>query len=163
MKKINIMFVPTPREYANSLDIKTIYELLYSQLMQNNFISFNKKNIKDKKFDLELYEKSFDSASRKSNISCIKRTNNLFLKSQTNLTELTEKICMHELEPENSLFQPKYEVIEKSNNKYKVVVTCAINGNFKEKLFMYAPNEKTALNRAELAMRHKIVPHKIKE
>lgn len=160
MKKINIMFVPTPREYANSLDRKAIYELLYSELMYVNFISFNKKNIKDKRFHFESYEEAFDSSSRKSNLFCIKNTNNFFL---NNKEKFTESICMSLSEPGDGLFQPEYEVIEKSNNKYKVVVTCAINGDFKEKLFMYAPNEKTARYRAELAMRHKIVPHEIKE
>lgn len=162
MKKINIMLVPTLREYANSLDRKTIYEVLYSRLMYI-FFSYSSLNVKNKNTNSEYYETCLDGKSRKANIFCIKNTNDLFLKSKINLTEITESICMHELEPESSLFQPEYEVIEKSNNKYKVVVTCAVNGNFKEKLFMYAPNEKTARYRAELAMRHKIVPHEIKE
>ena len=160
MKKINIMLVAEPEMYMDSLDRKAIYELLYSELMHNNLISFNRKNIKDKRFHFESCEEAFDSSSRKSNLFCIKNTNNFFL---NNKKRFTESICMSLSEPENSLFQPEYEVIEKSNNKYKVVVTCAINGNFKEKLFMYAPNEKTARNRAELAMKHKIVPHEIKE
>ena len=146
----------------DSLDRKAIYELLYSKLM-NIFFSYLSFTVKNKNDDSEYYETCLDEESRKANIFCIKNTNDLFLKSKINLTEITEKTCMHELEPENSLFQPKYEVIEKSNNKYKVVVTCAINESFKEKLFMYAPNEKTARNRAELAMRHKIVPHEIKK
>lgn len=160
MSKIQIMHTSEPQEYIDSLDRKAIYELLYSELMYVNFISFNRKNIKDKRFHFESHEEAFDSSSRKSNLFCIKNTNNFFL---NNKERFTEKNCMHVSEPEDSLFQPEYEVIEKSNNKYKVVVTCAINGNFKEKLFMYAPNEKTARCRAELAMRHKIVPHEIKD
>lgn len=160
MKKINIMLVTEPQVHKDSLDRKAIYNLLYSELMYCHFISFNKKNIKDKRFNLESYEKAYDNSSRKSNVFCTKNTNNFFL---NNKERFTESICMSSSEPEDGLFQPEYEVIEKSNNKYKVVVTCAINGNFKEKLFMYAPNEKTARYRAELAMRHKIVPHEIKE
>ena len=160
MSKIQIMYTSEPQEYIDSLDRKAIYELLYSELMHNTFISFNKKNIKKKRFNFEMYEKAFDNSSRKSNISCIKNTNDAFLYKKEELTRYLE---MSLSEPECALFQPEYKVIEKSNNKYKVVVTCAINGNFKEKLFMYAPNEITARNRAELAMRHKIVPHEIKE
>lgn len=160
MSKIQIMFVPEPHEYIDSLDRKAIYELLYSELMHNTFISFNKKNIKDKRFFLELYEKEYDIASRKSNIACIKNTNDAFLYKKD---KFIRYIRMQEREPFNALYQPYYEVVEKSNNKYKVIVTCDINGDFKEKLFMYAPNEITALNRAEMAMRHKIVPHKIKD
>ncbi len=160
MSKIQIMNISEPQVYMHSLDRKAIYELLYSELMYCHFISFNKKNIKDKRFHFESYEEAYDRASRKSNIACIKNINNAFLYKKNNFTRY---IGMNELEPEYSLFQPEYEVIEKSNNKYKVVVTCAINGDFKEKLFMYAPNEITARNRAELAIRHKIVPHEIKD
>lgn len=160
MSKIQIMNITEPQEYIDSLDRKAIYELLCSELMHNAFISFNKKNIKDKKFNLESYEKAYDNSSRKSNIACIKNTNNAFLYKKDKFVRYLE---MSLSEPECALFQPEYKVIEKSNNKYKVVVTCAINGDFKEKLFMYAPNEITARNRAELAMRHKIVPHEIKD
>lgn len=160
MNKIQIMEVQEVCDYLNSLDRKTIYELLYSELMHNNFISFNRKNIKDKRFNLESYEKAYDKASIISNISCIKKTNYTFLYY---INQFARYINMSTSEPEGSLFQPEYEVIEKSNNRYKVIITCAINGNFKEKLHMYAPNEVTALNRAELAIRHKIVPHKIKD
>lgn len=160
MSKIQIMLVTEPQNYIDSLDRKTIYELLYSRLMHNTFISFNKKNIKDKKFNLESYEEAFDNASRKSNITCIKNTNNAFLYNKEEFTRYLE-MCVSE--QKDGLFKPEYEVVEKSNNRYKVIITCAINGNFKEKLHMYAPNETTARYRAELAMRHKIVPHKIKE
>lgn len=160
MKKIKIMKASEVCDYINSLDRKAIYELLYSELMYNNFISFNKKNIKNKRFNLKSYEEAYDKASRISNISCIKKTNYTFLYY---INQFTRYIDMSTLEPEGSLLKPEYEVIEKSNNRYKVIITCAINKNFKEKLHMYAPNEVTAINRAELAIRHKIVPHKIKD
>ena len=160
MSKIQIMNIPEPQGYIDSLDRKAIYESIYSELMHNNFISFNKKNIKDKRFNLESYEKAFDNSSRKSNIACIKNTNDAFLYKKEELTRYLE---MSLSEPWGALYQPEYKVIDKSNNKYKVVVTCAINGDFKEKLFIYAPNEITARNRAELAIRHKIVPHEIKD
>lgn len=160
MSKIQIMNIPEPQEYIDSLNRKAIYEFLYSEIMHNDFISFNKKSFKDNKFNLESYEEAYDRASRRSNMVCIRKTNYAFLYLKD---KFTKYIKMQEIEPENGLFEPEYKVIEKSNNKYKVVVTCAINGDFKEKLFMYAPNEITARNRAELAMRHKIVPHEIKE